>query len=279
MTIFAAIVLALTAGITEIFPVSGSGHFFLLAKLLGIPVGGELQSFRAMLCLGVGFGGVLFYRTQLLDMLREGLVLLGLHRPTTRLRGEPFGKRLGLLVLPATLPMAGALLLNGARRRLETGDLALVWVCILFCLSGAVLFFAARGARYRRTILEITLPDAILAGLAQVASVFPGLSRTGLTASALLCRGLDGGAVAEFTGLMGVPVFLASGVVQLVELDAEAQPAAAPYLILGFALSALSAFFALRVYTERITNRRPTGFAYWAWAAGILSLIVYLFSA
>lgn len=281
MTIFAAVVLALAAGFTEILPVSGTGHLFLLAKLLGVPAAGaEFQSFRGMLYLGVAFSGLLFYRTQLYDMLRENLVLLGLARPGSRQRGEPFGRRLGQLLLFASLPMLPALLLNGLRVEMEKGSHTLAILSGLLCLSGAVLFFSSRGARGRRDIYQTTLPDALTTGLAQMLTIYPGLSRTGFTVSVLLARGLDGSAAAEFTGLMGIPAFLAAGVVQLITAGKTGGSfAAAPYLILGFSLSALTGFFALRLFTDWMARRRPAAFAYWSWGAGILALILFLISA
>lgn len=263
MTILAAIVLALTAGVTEILPVSGSGHLFLLAKLLGVSVGSAaFRSFRAALLFGVGFGGLLCYRTQLVDMLRENLVLLGLHRPTTRLRGEPFGRRLGLLLLPATLPMLAALLLNSLRRRVEEGDYTLAVVALGFALFGVLLFFAGRNQRGKRTIFQTTLQDALAAGLAQILSVFPGLSRAGLTLTVLLRRGLEGSAAAELAGLMGIPVFFGAGLIQLLSVgEGSGAPASLLYLLLGFSLAALSSYLSLRFLAERMAARL-SGFAY-----------------
>lgn len=281
MTILAAVLLALTAGITEIFPVSGTGHLYILAKLLGVPASGaEFQSFRGMLYFGVALSGILFYRTQVYDILRENLVLLGVARPGSKQRGEPFGRRLGQLLFFAALPMVPALLLNGLRVEMERGAHTLAILSGLLCLSGAVLYFASRGARGKRNIYQMALPDALTTGLAQMLTIYPGLSRTGFTASVLLARGLDGGAAAEFTGLMGIPVFLAAGVVQLISAGkAGGSFAAAPYLILGFALSTLTGFFAHRLFTDWMTRRRPAAFAYWSWGAGILALILFLISA
>lgn len=281
MTIFAAVVLALAAGIAEIFPVSGTGHLFILSKLLGVSTtGAEFQSFRGMLYLGVAFSGVLFYRTQLYDMLRENLVLLGLARPVSREQGEPFGRRLGQLQLFAALPMLPALLLNGLRVEMERGAHTLAILSGLLCLSGTLLYFASRGARGRKTIYQMALPDALTVGLFQVLTVYPGLSQAGFSASVLLARGFDGPAAAEFAGLMGIPVFLAAGVVQLVSAGSQGGSfAAAPYLILGFTLAALTGFFARRLFTDWMAHRRLTAFAFWSWGAGILALTLFLISA
>lgn len=281
MTILAAIIMALAAGLTEIYPVSGSGHLYILAKLLGVPVGGAaFQSFRAMLCFGVACSGVLYYRTQLFDTVRENLVLMGLLRPSGRQRGEPFGKRLGLLLLIAGLPMLPSLLMNRLRLRLELGDYTLAYVGVLLCVSSVILYFSTRSARGKRSIHQMTLSDALFAGLIQILSVFPGLSRTGLTLSVLLSRGLDGAAAAEFTGLMSISAFLGAGIVQMSAAVSSGEAlAAAPYLILGFALSALTGYFTLRVFTNLMSFRRPTGFAYEGWGAAILALILFLISA
>ena len=277
MTILAAVLLALTAGIAEIIPVSGSGHLYLLAEIMGVPVSGpEFRSFRAMLLLGVGFAGVLFYHTQLRDMFRENLVLLGLLRPANRERGIPFGRRLGLLIALAVIPMGAAFLLNGLRQRIELGDYTLVYVSILLWLSGVLLFLSARSAREKRTIHQMTLHDAILTGVFQPLSVLPGFSRVGVTSSILMQLGLKGPAVAEFVGLLGVPVYLAAGFIQLFSAEGLADT---PYLVLGFALSALTGFFTLRFFTDFMADRRPTVFAYWCWGAGILSMILFLISA
>ena len=65
MSILAAIFLALTAGVTEILPVSGTGHLFLFAKLFGVSAAGaEFQTYRGVLYLGVCFGLLLYDRTR-----------------------------------------------------------------------------------------------------------------------------------------------------------------------------------------------------------------------
>lgn len=281
MSILAAIVLALTAGITEIFPVSGTGHLYLFAKLLGVRAAeAEFQSFRAMLYFGVALGSCLFYHTQVGDILRENLVLLGVKRPAFRQRGEPFGRRLGLLLLMANLPMIPALLLNGLRLRVEQDAYTLAVISILLAFSGALLYFAARSARGRRSIHDMTLSDSLLVGAGQILTIFPGISRSGFTMDVLLNRGFDGAAAVEFSGILGIPAFIAAGIFTMISAgSAEGAVAAAPFLILGFSLSALSAFFTLRFFTDLMARRRPTGFAYWSWGAAILALILFLISA
>lgn len=278
MSIFAAILLALAAGITEIFPVSGTGHLNILAKLLGVQTAGaEFRAYRGVVLLGCALALLLFYRWQVLDVLREALVLLGILRPSRRTRGVPFGRRLGLLLVLSSLPMVLSLLLGRLRAAADTGAHGLALVSLFLCLSGVGVFFAGRAAAENRDLRQLTLPDSLLAGGMQVLSVLPGLSRTGCVMCLLMARGLEGTAALEYTGLMGIPALLAAGIRELIAAGGEA--ASAPLLILGCALSALTAFFSLRFLTELLSRRRPTLFAYWCWGAAILALILFLISA
>ena len=278
MSIFAAVILAIAAGITEIFPVSGTGHLNILAKLLGVQASGaEFRAFRGAVLLGCGLALLLFYRFQVLDVLREAMVLLGLARPARRQRGEPFGRRLGLLLLLSALPMVLSLLLGELRAEADTGAHSLAFVSVFLGLSGVVLFFAGRAAAEKRDIHQLTLNDSLLAGGVQAVSVLPGLSRTGCVMSLLLAQGLESSAALEFTSLMGIPALLAAGLRELIGAGGDAAPV--PLLILGCALSALTGFFSLRYLTELLARRRPTFFAYWCWGAAILALILFLISA
>ena len=278
MSIFTAIILALAAGITEMFPVSGTGHLNILAKLLGVQAAGaEFRAFRGAALLGCALALLLFYRFQVLDVLRESLVLLGILRPARRSRTLPFGRRLGLLLVLSQVPMLLSLLLGSLREAADTGAHSLALVSLFLSLSGVGLFFAGRSAAENRDIHQLTLNDSLLAGGMQAISVLPGLSRTGCVMSLLLAQGLEAPAALEFTGLMGIPALLVAGLWDLIGAGGEA--ASVPLLILGCALSALTGFFTLRYLTELLTRRKPTLFAYWCWGAAILALILFLISA
>ena len=278
MSIFAAVVLTLAAGITEFIPVSGTGHLNILAKLLGVQAAGaEFRAYRGAVLLGCALALLLFYRFQVLDVLREALVLLGILRPARRSRALPFGRRLGLLLVLSLLPMVLSLLLGKLRAEAEVGAHSLALVSLFLALSGVALFFAGRAAAEKRDIHQLTLNDSLLAGGIQAVSVLPGLSRTGCVMSLLLAQGLEGPAALEFSGLMGILPLLIAGLWELIGAGAEA--ISAPMLILGCALSALTGFFTLRYLTELLTRRRPTLFAYWCWGASILALILFLISA
>ena len=281
MTWFGALLLAAVAGITEILPVSGTGHLYIVEKALGLELSAaDFTAYRGALHLGIAAALLLFYHRQAGQMLRELLVLFGVLRPTSRQRGVPFPRRLFLLLVLSSLPMFAGLALNRFRLQIEGHDLLLIFVGGFLLLSGVLLYFTGRSARETKALQDVTLGDGLLAGLFQIPSVFPGLSRTGLLLSAGLLRGLRYEAAVEFAGLLGIPAFLASGLWQRVEAGKLGEvTVTSSQCFAGAAAAAIIALFTLRFFRERAEYRKPTGFAYWCWGAGLLSVILFLFAA
>lgn len=280
MSWLSAIFLALIAGVTEILPVSGTGHLYLFEKILGLSSSSaDLRAFRGMLYLGAAMALILYYRGAVLAMLREFFVVIGASRPVRRQRGVPFFRRLQFLMLIASVPMLAGLFLTGLLDRIDRGDYTLIFVSVFLFLNGALLFFAGSSAKGKRDLTQATLSDALCLGAAQILSVFPGLSRSGLTLSAGLTRGMDGGSAMELSGLMGIPVFLFSGIRQLIVTGGAERTLSVWLMLAGFFMTAAVGLVTLRIVSDKLSHRRPTGFAFWSWGAGILSFIVFLLSA
>ena len=60
----------------------------------------------------------------------------------------------------------------------------------------------------KRTIDDVNLTDSLLLGAVQGLSAFPGISRSGMTLSFLLFRGLDSESALKLSFLMSVPAVL-----------------------------------------------------------------------
>ena len=157
MSWLGAIILAIVFGVTEIYPVSGSGHFFLFEAFLGLDLTqADMAAYRAALYGGIAFALMLFYRRQLGGMVRDLLVSTGVLHPSGRTRGQTFPRRQRLLLTIATLPMLLALLLNRPRLSVERSSSALAFVAAFFAGIAAavsVVFFAGSAAAVRLCII------------------------------------------------------------------------------------------------------------------------------
>ncbi len=272
------IILAFVEGLTEIFPVSGDAHTLIFLKLLGVSLtAAQICCVRAWMHFGVFLALCLYYRRELRAMLEEFLVLLGIIRPVSRRRGIPLDRRQLMLYLFAALPVIAGALIYPLRRRIEQGRFALAISGLLLGLFGLILYFAFRGASPRREDDDLTLGDTLSAGASQIISVLPGVSRSGAVTAVAVSRGVTFPGAVRMAGIMGVPVFLAAGIVDLIAAKGAAVNAAV--CILAFCVTALTAMFALRLLRGIARRGSMSLFVYWCWGAGIFSLALFLISA
>ncbi len=123
----------------------------------------------------------------------------------------------------------------------------------------------------------MTWLDALIVGLFQIIAVFPGASRSGSTISGGMFRGFDRPSAARFAFLMSVPVMLAAGAYEM--LDVLQMPNLMnflPPLAVGFISAAIVGWFAIRWLIAYLSKRSLYVFAIYCAVAGIISLTVHL---
>lgn len=259
-------VLALIQGLTEFLPISSSGHLLLPSMLLGWPDQG--LAFDVAFHSGTLLAVIWYFREELARMIAGGLR----HGPA-----DEEGRLLWLLLL-ATVPvgLAGLLL----RDMVEIHARSVAVVATTSIVFGLLLGYADFRGRHdretRRGMVSISWKTAMLIGLAQTLALIPGTSRSGVTmTAALLCR-LDRESAARFSFLLAIPVMLASGALEALDLIAEPPPAR-QLLLLGFgtALSALVAWLSIHWFLRWIGRISFQPFVVYRVALGVF-LLLYL---
>jgi len=95
--------------------------------------------------------------------------------------------------------------------------------------------------RRKTELLEMTLPDALIIGFAQAVALIPGVSRSGVTITAGLFRGLTRKAAAQYSFLLSAPIVGGAVTKTLIDISKEGLPSGE---MLPFVLGILtSAFF------------------------------------
>ena len=152
--------------------------------------------------------------------------------------------RMPLLVIVGTLPaaVAGVLLESTVEKTLRAPG----WI-VLGLVVGSIAFVAVeRIARRRRVMDELRLGDAIFMGAAQAIALLPGISRSGITISAGMLRGLVREDATRFSFLLATPVILGAGAKTLLDARKAAELFAAPdVLAAGFLVSFVSGLAAV----------------------------------
>jgi undecaprenyl-diphosphatase len=109
----------------------------------------------------------------------------------------------------------------------------------------------------------------------QIISVFPGASRSGTTISGGMFRGFDRPSAARFAFLMSVPVMLAAGGYEM--LDVIQMPNLGqflPLLAVGFITAAVVGWFAIKWLIEYLSKRSLYVFA--AYCAIVGTIVFFL---
>lgn len=239
----AAAILGLLQGLTEFLPVSSTAHLILAARLLGLDPERFGLAFDVALHLGTALAVLLFFLPTWLGLGRDLL-----HRRW----------RVPALVVLGTAPaaVAGALLQSAVERELR-GPLPIA----IGLVAGSLVFLAAeRGATASREGLQrTTLGDALAMGCAQAIALLPGVSRSGITISAGLARGLARADAARLSFLLATPVILGAGAKTLLDAGKAADLATEPEVAaLGFVVSFLSGLAAV-AFLVRFLRTRSLG--------------------
>lgn len=273
MPILHAIVLGLVQGLTEFLPVSSSGHLLLVPWLFGWhdfdAAGGASieKAFDVALHLGTLVAAVAYFRKDIVVYVREGTRLV-LHRdqPAT-----PEGRLAWLLVL-ASVPAAAV----GALFESTIDDhLGKPWIIAVGLIVFGLVLFVADRTRGRRSLDEFTRRDAVIVGAAQVLSLNPGTSRSGITITAGRFLGFNRDTAARVSFLMSLPITGGAVAYKMLKLAKDGIPhGLATPMVVGIVTSGISGWLAVWGTLRFVRSHSFTPFVVYRVAAGLLVLLV-----
>jgi undecaprenyl-diphosphatase len=258
------ILLGIIEGITEFLPISSTGHL-LIAEKFGL--GARSDLFNVGIQAGAILAITLIYWKRIWQLLtqwqdpanRSYLFKLTAAFLMTCVLGlvvTHFGFR-----LPETVtPIAWALIIGG------------IW------MLGAEAIAARQADRK-----EVSWRVAMLVGMAQmVAGMFPGTSRSGATIFTAMLAGTSNRAAAtEFSFLVGIPTMYAATGYELLKVLKNGGGAYEDWmaLIVGFVVSLIVAFIAVKWLLGYIRTHRFTWFAVYRIVLGAVLLLLIPASA
>jgi undecaprenyl-diphosphatase len=277
MSYLQAVVLALVQGVTEFLPISSSAHLVLVPYLFGWPDQG--LAFDVATNTGTLVAVVLYFRRELAELIGAGLrsLMPGAGRAEADGARLPQDARLAWAVVLGTIPVgiAGLLLHDWV----ETAGRN-PWIIAATSIGfGLLLWWADRVGSRRRELGSLGFGDAAVVGLAQAIALVPGTSRSGITITAGLFRGFTREEAARFSFLLYVPVgVLAAGKEAwdfFREGGAVTSTGLGPVLV-GFALSAIAAYFAIGALLAWVRRASLTVFVVYRIVLGLVILAVLL---
>jgi undecaprenyl-diphosphatase len=265
-----AIVLGIVQGLTEFLPISSSGHLLLVPWLFDwhdFDDSSIEKAFDVALHLGTLIAVVAYFRHELVVYIREGWKALFHRRDGVSTEG-----RVAWLLLLATIPAAlvGAVLQDQIDEHLGKPGI----IAVSMIVFGLLLGWADRTTG-RRTIDAMGTNDAVVIGAAQVLSLNPGTSRSGITITAGRFRRFERDAAARISFLMAIPVTAGAVVVKMAGLAKDGIPAGLKVpMLVGIVVSGLVGWLAVWGTLRYVRHHSFLPFVIYRVALGITVLVI-----
>ncbi len=251
------ILLGIIEGITEFLPISSTGHLLIAEHWLGR----RSDLFNVAIQAGAILAVVVIYWRRLWDLT------LNLSQPENR-------DYLYKLAVAFLITVAGGFTAKKLGLELPETVAPVAWALII---GGFAIFAVEAYASRQPERATLTWKVAIWVGLGQIlAAVFPGTSRSAATIFAAMLAGMTSRpAAAEFAFLVGIPTMFAATAYEVLDLYQSGEMANENWteLAVGFVVSAIVAFIAVKWLLRYIQTHRFTPFAWYRIVAGAALLV------
>ncbi len=269
MSFISAVLLGILQGLTEFIPVSSSGHLVLIQHFFKL--GDDQQiAFEVFLHLGTLLAVLVYFRNTLWDLLKslfnwKNTVNREIHRKNRNLVAY-------LIMSTFITGLVYYIFGDVFKKTYEMPSL----VAILLLATGAMVFLSDYFRESGIPASNMGNLRAMLIGLGQGMAILPGISRSGTTLTFSLATGMKRQDAAHYSFLLSIPAILAANLSefkQLVDLDTALL---VNYLV-GFIFAFLAGYLVIAFLIRLIVSNRLKFFAFYCWAAGLVSLVlIYL---
>lgn len=241
------IILAVIQAVTEFLPVSSSGHLALVSKLFGIGSGNLF--FFTVLHIASLLAVLIFTRKEIMQLLS-------------------FDKKyyeLWIYLIVATIPagLAGYYFHDFFAAAFNS----YLMIGVAFLVTGLVLL----STKNTKVFSKLNVKNAFAIGVAQIAAILPGISRSGVTISSGMFLGLNREKAARFSFLLFIPLSLGAVILE----------SGKAYFSWGLAVSFLITLFLSLIFLNLLMGVIKKGkfwlFSFYCFAVGLISLGLYYF--
>lgn len=262
MPFYQILALAIIQGITEFLPISSSGHLIILPYLTGWCDQGLAMDVAVH--VGTLIAVILYFWRDVGKLALGGLKLM--------IGQVDHSGRILLKIIAATPPV----LIAGLMLDRYGGDLfrsieVVGWSLIGF---GILLYIADRLGLTVRRFEHVSLPHALIVGVAQMLALIPGTSRSGITITAARILGYERAEAARFSFLLSIPAITAAGLYKGIQLVSEGNPQLLDQALVGAAMAAIAGLLAIAVLMQWVSRFSYRPFVLYRILLGIFLLFM-----
>lgn len=249
---FNTVLLGIIEGITEFLPISSTGHLLVAEQWLGE----RTELFNVAIQAGAILAIVLIYWRRLVGLLRFS-------DPASR---DYLSKLIVAFLITAGL---GFVVTHAGFKLPEK----VMPIAIAELVGGIAILVIEAYVANKPKLETVTWSVAIWVGLCQIlAGVFPGTSRSAATIFAAMLAGLTlRPAATEFAFLVGIPTMFAATAYEFLKTrHAGDVPENMQQLAIGFVVSGIVAFIAVKWLLRYVQSHRFTVFAWYRIVLGVV---------
>ncbi|WP_027722839.1 undecaprenyl-diphosphate phosphatase [Maridesulfovibrio zosterae] len=249
-SIFTAAILGIVEGLTEFLPVSSTGHLIITGNLLGF-TGEKAATFEVAIQLGAILAVVVLYWPRF-----WGLIVPSQGQRFSGIRG------LYLLFLTSLPASVLGLLTHHYIKEYLFNPYTVAWALGV----GAIMILIVEKKDLRPscfTLDEVTPKLALGIGLFQCLALWPGFSRSAATIMGGMLLGAKRKVAAEYSFIAAVPIMFAATGYDMLKSYQLFSSADIPFLAVGFAVSFLSAWAAVKCFIYLLGKLTLKPFAYY----------------
>ena len=249
------LVLGVIEGITEFLPISSTGHLLVAEHWLGE----RTDLFNVAIQAGAILAIVFIYWRRLLTLFAD------FKNPDNR-------DYLAKLIVAFLITAIGGFIATKHGFKLPDSVKPIAWAMLI---GGIAILVIERLLANRPVVTDVTWRVAVCVGLGQiVAGMLPGTSRSAATIFAAMLAGLTSRpAATEFAFLVGIPTMFAATGYELLKVRSQAASEDWTALAIGFVVSGVVAFVAVKWLLRYIQSHRFTVFAWYRIALGLALLL------
>lgn len=253
-----ALILGIVQGLTELLPVSSSGHLYLLSEFF---FKWEISdSFDIALHFGTLLAICIFFFKDWINLIKGGWNKV--FKKEDSLDGRIFW-----YIVAATIP-AGIIGLI-FEHYLEEYLRAPLIVATALIVMGILLYIVDKKSKAETNYENMSFKQAFLIGISQVLAFIPGVSRSGATITVGRALKVDRESVAKYTFLLSTPIVFAATILKIFEFQFS----------IAFFVGVLASFLVGILVIKFLMNYLKKGsfkiFAIYRVALGLLVYAVY----
>ena len=263
------ILLAVIQGISEVLPISSSGHLQIVQEILGMDTSSLTVSI--FLHLGSLVAMIVFYRKLIFSIIGNSAKYV--FKASERNETNKNALKLLFMIIIACIPagLIGILF----KSKIESIFANTIFIGINLIITGCLLFLQ-KYIKGKKTLDTMNWLDAIVIGLFQAIGILPGISRSGITTIGGKVSKLQDEDAINFAFLLFIPVTLGTGLLEVVDIIKGNLVLSSNDILLyivGIIVSGLVTYIALSLLLKIIKKGKLHYFSYYCFAVGLAVII------